>query len=69
MTLAQGAVDVVGAGQTPRFLALIPGSRFRLLPGAGHAPQSDAPDAILHMVRDTSHRALGPADAPGGTGV
>jgi len=52
--LAQGALDVVGAGQTPRYLALIPGSRFRLLPGAGHAPQSDAADAILALVRETS---------------
>jgi pimeloyl-ACP methyl ester carboxylesterase len=54
--LAQGAVDVVGAGQTPRYLALIPGSRFRLLPAAGHAPQSDAADAILELVRETSAR-------------
>jgi pimeloyl-ACP methyl ester carboxylesterase len=51
--LAQGAVDVVGAGQTPRYLGLIPGSRFELLPGAGHAPQSDTPEAILALV----HRA------------
>src|SRR4029453_11613724 len=49
--LAQGAVDVVGAGQTPRYLTLIPGSRFQLLPGAGHAPQSDAADAIIALVR------------------
>ncbi|TFV77633.1 alpha/beta fold hydrolase [Blastococcus sp. CT_GayMR19] len=54
--LAQGSVDVVGAGQTPRYLALIPGSRFRLLPGAGHAPQSDAADAILGLVRETAAR-------------
>src|SRR4051794_12830318 len=32
VTLAQGALDVVGAGQTPRYLSLIPGSRFELLP-------------------------------------
>ena len=51
--LAQGAVDVVGAGQTPRYLALIAGSRFELLAGSGHAPQSDAPDAIVGLV----HRA------------
>jgi pimeloyl-ACP methyl ester carboxylesterase len=55
--LAQGALDVVGAGQTPRYLALIPGSRFQLLPGAGHAPQSDAADAILELVRRTAERA------------
>jgi pimeloyl-ACP methyl ester carboxylesterase len=55
--LAQGALDVVGAGQTPRYLALIPGSRFMLLPGAGHAPQSDTPDAILDLVHRTAERA------------
>ena len=55
--LAQGAVDVVGAGQTPRYLALIPGSRFQLLPGAGHAPQCDASDAIIALVRETAERA------------
>lgn len=59
--LAQGAVDVVGAGQTPRYLALIPGSRFLVLPGAGHAPQSDAADAILSLVRQTAERAHLPA--------
>jgi pimeloyl-ACP methyl ester carboxylesterase len=57
VTLAQGALDVIGAGQTPRYLPLIPGSRFSLLPAAGHAPQSDAPDAILALVRDTAARA------------
>lgn len=62
--LAQGAVDVVGAGQTPRYLALIPGSRFQLLPGAGHAPQSDVPDAIIALVRQTSERAHGATEAP-----
>jgi pimeloyl-ACP methyl ester carboxylesterase len=62
--LAQGAADVVGAGQTPRYLALIPGSRFQLLPGAGHAPQSDAADAILSLVRQTVDRASGVRAAP-----
>jgi pimeloyl-ACP methyl ester carboxylesterase len=55
--LAQGTLDVVGAGQTPRYLALIPGSRFQPLPGAGHAPQSDAADAILSLVRQTAERS------------
>jgi pimeloyl-ACP methyl ester carboxylesterase len=57
VTLTQGAVDVVGAGQTPRYLALIPGSRFLLLPGAGHAPQSDSAQTILALVRETAERA------------
>src|SRR3954452_21530268 len=61
VTLAQGAADLVGAGQPPRYLPLIPGSRFQLLPGAGPAPQSDAADAILDLVRRTT--AL--ADAAG----
>ena len=61
--LAQGSVDVVGAGQTPRYLTLIPGSRFTLLPGAGHAPQSDAADAILELVHRTAKRADVPAHA------
>jgi pimeloyl-ACP methyl ester carboxylesterase len=55
--LAQGAVDMVGAGQTPRYLALIPGSRFQLLPGAGHAPMSDVPDALIALVLETAERA------------
>jgi pimeloyl-ACP methyl ester carboxylesterase len=62
--LAQGAADVVGAGQTPRYLALIPGARFQLLPGAGHAPQSDAPETILALVRQTADRAQPAATAP-----
>jgi pimeloyl-ACP methyl ester carboxylesterase len=57
VTLAQGTGDLIGAGQTPRYLALIRGSRFELLPGAGHAPQSDAADAILALVRRTADRA------------
>jgi pimeloyl-ACP methyl ester carboxylesterase len=64
VTLAQGSLDVVGAGQTPRFLALIPGARFELLPGAGHAPQSDAADDILTLVHQTVERAAGRATAP-----
>jgi pimeloyl-ACP methyl ester carboxylesterase len=63
VTLAQGVVDVIGAGQTPRYLGLIPGSRFTLLPGAGHAPQSDAADAILALVRQTVDRVRTTAPA------
>ncbi|MCO1659780.1 alpha/beta fold hydrolase [Pseudonocardia humida] len=57
--LAQGTADLIASGQTPRFLALVPGSRFRPLVGAGHAPQSDAPGAILRLVHDAT-RAAGP---------
>ena len=48
--VAQGVMDVVGSGQTPRFAPLIPGARFSLLPVAGHAPQSDAPQSIIDLV-------------------
>jgi pimeloyl-ACP methyl ester carboxylesterase len=67
--LAQGALDVVGAGQTPRYLALIPGSRFQLLPGAGHAPQSDAADAIIALVRQTAGRAAEQSQASTGVAL
>ena len=55
--VAQGALDVVGSGQTPRYTAFIPGAQFTLLPGAGHAPQSDTPNAIIALVRRAADRA------------
>jgi len=57
--LAQGTADVIASGQTPRYLALIPGARFQPLVGAGHAPQSDAPGAILSLVREATAAARG----------
>lgn len=57
--LAQGTFDVVGCGQTPRYLALISGATFQPLVGAGHAPQSDAPQQIVELVRRAVHRAGG----------
>ncbi|MET0863466.1 MAG: alpha/beta fold hydrolase [Nakamurella sp.] len=48
--VAQGAMDVIGSGQTPRFAPLIPGATFSLLPASGHAPQSDAPQTIIDLV-------------------
>jgi pimeloyl-ACP methyl ester carboxylesterase len=57
---------VVGAGQAPRYLPLIPGSRFQLLPGAGHAPQSDAADAIIALVRQTAAWAVERSQASSG---
>ena len=55
--VAQGAMDVIGSGQTPRFTPLIPGARFALLPGAGHAPQSDAPQTIIDLVHRAADQA------------
>jgi pimeloyl-ACP methyl ester carboxylesterase len=40
--------------QTLRYLSMIPGSRFEPLLGGGHAPHSDAPEAILRLVRESS---------------
>jgi pimeloyl-ACP methyl ester carboxylesterase len=54
--LAQGTIDVVSAAQTLRYRTLVPGSRFRPLL-AGHAPQSDAPRAILALVREATAAA------------
>ena len=63
VTLAQGTADVVASGQTVRYLPLIPGSRFRPLLAAGHAPQSDRPATIVRLVQRTAARAGGVAAA------
>jgi pimeloyl-ACP methyl ester carboxylesterase len=57
--LAQGGADWIAAGQTVRFLAEVPGARFRLLPFAGHAAQEDVPALVARLVRDTAARSLG----------
>jgi pimeloyl-ACP methyl ester carboxylesterase len=54
VVLAQGTADLVAVGQTPRYLAAVPGARFVPLLGAGHAPQSDTPDAILALVHEAT---------------
>jgi len=59
--VAQGAFDVIGSGQTPRFTPLIPGARFSLLPVAGHAPQSDAPRTIIELVNTVTDKAVATA--------
>jgi pimeloyl-ACP methyl ester carboxylesterase len=68
VTLVQGSADLIASGQTVRYLPLIPGSRFRPLLAAGHAPQSDRPDTIVRLVERTAARAgglTGVADAAG----
>jgi pimeloyl-ACP methyl ester carboxylesterase len=55
--LAQGTADVIASGQTPRYLAFVPGARFQPLVGAGHAPQSDAPGAVLSLLREATTAA------------
>jgi pimeloyl-ACP methyl ester carboxylesterase len=56
VTLAQGTADWVASGQTVRYLPMIPGSRFRPLLAAGHAPQSDRPATIARLVVETAAR-------------
>jgi len=55
--LAQGVLDGIAAGQTPRYLLVVPGARFRPLAAAGHAPQSDRPEAILRLLREARDAA------------
>jgi pimeloyl-ACP methyl ester carboxylesterase len=55
--LAQGTADLIAVGQTPRFLSALPTARFVSLLGAGHAPQSDAPEAILQLVEQATTAA------------
>jgi pimeloyl-ACP methyl ester carboxylesterase len=57
VTLVQGTADLIASGQTARYLPLIPGSRFRPLLAAGHAPQSDRPTTIVRLVERTAARA------------
>ncbi|MDX6297865.1 MAG: hypothetical protein QOI51_1722 [Nocardioidaceae bacterium] len=59
--LAQGTADLIAVGQTPRYLAGVPTARFVPLLGAGHAPQSDAPDAILRLVDQATTAAAAQA--------
>ncbi|HWN26182.1 MAG TPA: alpha/beta fold hydrolase [Actinomycetospora sp.] len=65
VVLAQGLLDAISAGQTPRYLLAVPGARFVPLPVAGHAPQSDTPDAIVRLVHEAARRATAPS--AGGT--
>ena len=60
VTLAQGSLDLIGALQAPRYVPLIPGAEFQLLVGAGHAPHSDAPEAIIRLVQQTAAAASKP---------
>ena len=57
VTLVQGVADWVSSGQTVRYLPLVPGSRFRPLLWAGHAPQSDRPRTIVRLVEEAARRA------------
>ena len=55
--LVQGTSDWIAGGQTVRYLPLVPGSRFRPLLGAGHAPQSDRPRTLVRLVQQAAAQA------------
>lgn len=57
VTLVQGTADWIASGQTPRYLALVPASRFRPLLAAGHAGHSDRPETVVGIVVRTAARA------------
>lgn len=57
VVVAQGSLDVVGSGQTPRYTPFIRGAEFVVLHGGGHAPMSDTPAAIIDVVRRAAGRA------------
>jgi pimeloyl-ACP methyl ester carboxylesterase len=54
VVLAHGTTDVMSAAPTLRYLTMVPRSRFQPLFGGGHAPHSDAPGAILGLVRQAT---------------
>jgi pimeloyl-ACP methyl ester carboxylesterase len=61
--VAQGAMDFIAGGQTPRFTPLIPDATFSMLPAAGHAPHSDAPQTITDLVHRAAQAAAETAAA------
>ncbi|RYE93447.1 MAG: alpha/beta hydrolase [Myxococcales bacterium] len=64
VVLAQGNLDAISFGQTMRYLPLIDRARFRTLLGAGHAPQSDVPGAIVALVHEAAAGARVGSPAP-----
>jgi pimeloyl-ACP methyl ester carboxylesterase len=64
VVLAQGTRDLLAGGQTPRYLLLVPGSRFEPLFRSGHAPHSDTPDEIVRLVHEAVRSSRCRPDAP-----
>lgn len=54
VTLAQGLWDPIAPMQTPRYLAMVPGSTFAYLPWSGHAPHSDQPALLARLAREAA---------------
>lgn len=61
MRLVNGPVDPVsGEHMARRYQELVPNPDIVLLPGIGHYPQVEAPDAVLQALHDF-HQQIGPA--------
>lgn len=52
----QGTNDPLMPQQISRYLALVPGSQLRWLPGLSHVPISDAPDLVARHMLTFLHR-------------
>jgi pimeloyl-ACP methyl ester carboxylesterase len=49
--------------QAKRWERLVPGAELRLLPGLGHVPMADDPDAVSELIEDFTVRARAPEEA------
>jgi pimeloyl-ACP methyl ester carboxylesterase len=63
---------IVDAGYGRAYAAAIPMARFRLLPDAGHSPQLETPDQVIHAIWDSADTGFpatrtGPASGHEGT--
>lgn len=47
----EGELDILTPGYGPRMAAAIPGARFALMPGVGHAQVVEAPEPIIEAIR------------------
>jgi pimeloyl-ACP methyl ester carboxylesterase len=53
----QGTADPLVSMQAPRYLPLVPGSRFRWLPGLSHVPISDDPELVASLMLEFTKAA------------
>ncbi|MGW0661474.1 alpha/beta fold hydrolase [Streptodolium elevatio] len=57
VTVVNGALDIGLRSGAAQFASRIAGARVEVVPGAGHSPQTEAPDAWLAAVREHLARA------------
>ncbi|MGY1690734.1 alpha/beta fold hydrolase [Geodermatophilus sp. SYSU D01105] len=67
VVVAQGTHDVLTLSQAAWLALLVPGARFRVLPGAGHSAVADVPTRVIRLV-DDAVAAAGPGTAARPTG-